>query len=166
MSLVDTFPYPPPHQFPVRDGVVVPVSISFVPTLNRPMSLEERWATQLANLASQHHTSEYNRLKFGPQGCPMVYVPLSIQMPAYVQDLKTRQAMSVEQKAWWPCHTSAEEHLPIVFGPCGTPKDCPVDLQQEISAAIAAPLTNVSDVPLPQPSVCATVKTSGTHPIK
>jgi hypothetical protein len=76
MSLVETFPFPPPHQILVKDGVVAPprVSITFAPppTLHRLTSVEERLAAQLAHLASQHQSSEYNRMKFGPQGVPQI----------------------------------------------------------------------------------------------
>jgi hypothetical protein len=71
MSLVETFPFPPPHQIVVKDGVVTPrVSVTFTPPppLSRQISLEERWAAQLAHLASQHQNSDYNRIKFGAQG--------------------------------------------------------------------------------------------------
>ena len=188
MSLVDTFPFPPPHQILVKDGVVIPprISIPFPqPTLQRPISLEERWAAQLAYLASQHQSSDYNRIKFGPQGaspkngllsfgsyyvpgCPMVYVPLSIQMPGYVKDLQARQVLRAKQKTWWPCRESTIEkatELPLVLGPCGVPTQSTVELQQEISAAIAAPLSSVARLPSPQSSL-RPVKTSDTHPIK
>src|SRR5882762_830039 len=72
MSLVDTFPYPPPHRILVNDAVVTPprVSITFAPP--RPISIDERWAAQLAHLASQHQNSDYNRIKFGPRGTSQV----------------------------------------------------------------------------------------------
>jgi hypothetical protein len=76
MSLVETFPFPPPHQILVKDGVVVPphISVAFSsPSTSRPISLEERWAAQLASLASQHQMSDYNRMKFGPQGARSVF---------------------------------------------------------------------------------------------
>ncbi|KAH8119472.1 phosphatases II [Phellopilus nigrolimitatus] len=63
---------------------------------------ERLLATQLAHLASQHHASEYNRLKFGPKGSPIAYVPMSLQLPGHVKVLQERQAANAIQKAWWP----------------------------------------------------------------
>jgi hypothetical protein len=97
----------------------------------------------------------------------MVYVPLSIQMPGYVEELKSRQTLCAEQQAWWPGRdTSNEKRYPLVLGPCGMSTQCTADLQQKISAAIAAPLSNTPQVPPPRPSLRPSVKTSDTHPIK
>jgi hypothetical protein len=99
----------------------------------------------------------------------MVYVPLSIQMPGYVKDLRTRQALWAHHKAWWPCRDNLIEKMgdpPLVLGPCGVPAQSTIDLQQEISAAIAAPLSSVPVAPSTQPSFRLAVKTSDTHPIK
>ncbi|CDZ98297.1 Protein-tyrosine/Dual specificity phosphatase [Phaffia rhodozyma] len=46
----------------------------------------------LSCLASQHHRSEYNRMKWGESGAPLYYVPLSIQLPAHVSEIMQRQA--------------------------------------------------------------------------
>jgi hypothetical protein len=98
----------------------------------------------------------------------MVYVPLSIQMPGYVKDLYNRQALCANQQAWWPCRDSSTEKMgePLVLGPCGAPAQSTVNLQQEISAAIAAPLSSIPATPSPQSSFRQAVKTSDTHPIK
>lgn len=70
-TLVESFPFPAPHQLLLKDPVVAQprVSLSFAPpTSHRFISREERWVAQLAHMASQHHCSEYNRMKFGPKG--------------------------------------------------------------------------------------------------
>ncbi|KAJ6607770.1 hypothetical protein B0H10DRAFT_2070375 [Mycena sp. CBHHK59/15] len=59
--------------------------------------------TQLAQLASQHHASAYNCSKYGPQGCPIRYVPLSVHMPDHVRDLQRRQRIAAAEDPWWPC---------------------------------------------------------------
>jgi len=75
MSLVETFPFPHPHQIVVKDGGRDPAGVSHFRTPHQlsvaPTSLEERWVAQLAHLASQHQNSDYNRIKFGPQGKPL-----------------------------------------------------------------------------------------------
>jgi hypothetical protein len=100
----------------------------------------------------------------------MVYVPLSIQMPGYIKELQTRQILCPRKQAWWPCHDPSIEKVveqpPIILGPCGAPSQSTVDLQQDISAAIAAPLSTIPAVPSLQASCRLTVKTSNSHPIK
>lgn len=115
-------------------------------------------------------------------GSPIRYVPLSIHMPAHYKELRLRQAQCASHQSWWPCEnqvsTSAtppkERPAPTVIslGPCDLPST--VDLQEELLAAIDAPLTIEPIPPLlsqtrsmqpptyPHPQV----KTSSTHPIK
>ncbi|QRW21603.1 Dual specificity phosphatase, catalytic domain [Rhizoctonia solani] len=60
---------------------------------------EKYLAAQLVYLASQYHGSEYNRQKANvPQG---LYIPLSIQLPTHIAELRTRQATSAERQAWF-----------------------------------------------------------------
>lgn len=47
----------------------------------------------LSSLCSQWHGSEYNRLKWGNQGAPMQYCPLTIAAPEYVHAIMTAQAV-------------------------------------------------------------------------
>lgn len=99
----------------------------------------------------------------------MVYVPLSIQMPGYVKELQAKQSICAEHRAWWPCHKASTDHIAehaIVLGPCGVPTQSSVELQDEISAAIEAPLSSNPQTPSPRPSFHPQVKTSATHPIK
>lgn len=119
----------------------------------------------LAEIASQHHLSDYNRLRYGLQGAcslsaffcpppypqphpgsPIRYSPLSITFPAQFQHLQLRQLQIAElQTAWFTAsHASqdaATEHL-----------------SSRLRAAMEEPLT-------PQ-STHIRVKTSMTHPIK
>lgn len=70
-TLVESFPFPAPHQLLLKDPTIAQprVSLSFAPPANhRLLSREERCVAQLAHLASQHHSSEYSRMKFGPKG--------------------------------------------------------------------------------------------------
>ncbi|CAE6511209.1 unnamed protein product [Rhizoctonia solani] len=64
---------------------------------------EKYLAAQLVYLASQYHASEYNRQKQkanAPQTQPM-YIPLSIQLPTHIAELRADQAKSAERKAWF-----------------------------------------------------------------
>lgn len=102
-------------------------------------------------------------------GCPMIYVPLSIQMPSYIKELQARQTLCTSQKAWWPSRESPGENIaqpPIVLGPCGAQIQSTPGLQQEISAAIAEPLSSIPQMPPPNSALRLQVKTSETHPIK
>ncbi|TBU40914.1 phosphatases II [Dichomitus squalens] len=135
---------------------------------------------KLGPLASQHHASEYNRLKFGPNGSPLAYIPYSVQMPDHYKEMQAHQTRCAEQKAWWPHETHrklsvkrASAHL----SPCGTDSVASVnisehtttiDLREQLSAAISTsmirPLTHEdrhATVHMPQPHW----QTSETHPI-
>ncbi|PCH43841.1 phosphotyrosine protein [Wolfiporia cocos MD-104 SS10] len=138
-------------------------------------SVEEKLLkiAQLVVLASQHHGSEYNRIKFGPRGSPVHYVPFSIQVPERVKALQEHQARYALRKAWWPCNRNNAIHgspmIDVLTESTHPPLSHPAsltDLPREISAAMSAPLIS--------PSVCATggmalsqmqIKTSDSHPI-
>lgn len=81
MSLVETLPFPAPHQILVRDVVApqpcIPFNFTSPPDFKRALSMEEQWAVQLSHMASQHQTSEYNRIKFGPQGTLYIYTTVT-----------------------------------------------------------------------------------------
>ncbi|TFK75309.1 phosphatases II [Pluteus cervinus] len=105
----------------------------------------------LALLASQHHESEYNRVKFGPQGCPNRYIPLSLHLPDLFNELQQRQVQAAQLQTWWPCQrdTHAAPTVP--------------SLQEELLAAISDSLVDPPPLQLPPPSL--RVKTSSSHPI-
>lgn len=52
-------------------------------------------------LASQHHGSEYNRQKINNPAPLAIYIPLSIQLPNHIHDLRARQAQSTQRQAWF-----------------------------------------------------------------
>ncbi|KAG8715629.1 hypothetical protein FRC11_002181 [Ceratobasidium sp. 423] len=80
---------------------------------------EKYLAAQLVYLASQYHASEYNRQKQkanAPQAQP-VYIPLSIQLPTHIAELRTRQAESAERQAWFMGKDrSSEEDVRVLKG--------------------------------------------------
>lgn len=113
-------------------------------------------------------------------GCPMAYTPLSIQAPAYIKDLQSNPLYK-DQQSWYLCPQSQSlikseqerEHEPIVLGPSGSPTESVGTeiLQQELVAAMEAPLTDNPQKQLEMPksplsSPQSTIKTSSTHPIK
>jgi hypothetical protein len=87
-------------------------------------------------------------------------------MPSYVKELQYTQAQQAKSQAWFPCTRKQEV---VVLGPCGTKEPpSPVDLQEELSAAIGELLESK-----PQPptynhgaTMKSVVKTSESHPIK
>ncbi|KDR75407.1 hypothetical protein GALMADRAFT_249461 [Galerina marginata CBS 339.88] len=97
---------------------------------------------RLALLASQHHSSEYSRSKFGANGCPVRYFPLSLHLPDQFNQLRQRQLIDAQSPAWWP----------------SDPVAMPVNLHDEIMAAMSEPLC-------PSPPRCPSLKTSVSHPI-
>ncbi|EUC64114.1 DSPc domain protein [Rhizoctonia solani AG-3 Rhs1AP] len=62
---------------------------------------EKYLAAQLVYLASQYQASEYNRQKQKANASQLVYIPLSIQLPTHIAELRTRQAKSSERQAWF-----------------------------------------------------------------
>ncbi|CAE6472271.1 unnamed protein product, partial [Rhizoctonia solani] len=62
---------------------------------------EKHLAAQLVYLASQYHASEYNRQKKASAPPQFVYIPLSIQLPTHIAELRTRQAKSSERQTWF-----------------------------------------------------------------
>ncbi|KAJ7502766.1 protein-tyrosine phosphatase-like protein [Mycena galericulata] len=109
----------------------------------------------LASLASQHHASPYNKSKYGPDGCPIRYIPLSVHLPDHVRELQARQRIAAAADAWWPCESPLEPP-PLVLGPCGMPTlDSPA-LRDQLHAAMQDHLAPAAPSPL---------KTSSTHPI-
>ncbi|KAG8678195.1 hypothetical protein FRC09_020036, partial [Ceratobasidium sp. 395] len=103
---------PPAHAIHTPQQLAQLEAIAQAQTRGTPESTtvsdEEKYlAAQLVYLASQHHGSEYNRQKVN-QGPQSIYIPLSIQLPSHIRDLRTRQAQSVQRKAWFIAERKAE----------------------------------------------------------
>lgn len=52
--------------------------------------------------------------KIEDPGAPATYIPLSIQVPDHVRELKLRQVLHSQKRAWWPAKTSGESHNDLV----------------------------------------------------
>ncbi|KAF7362046.1 Phosphatases II [Mycena venus] len=111
----------------------------------------------LASLASQHHTSAYNTSKYGSQGCPIRYIPLSVHLPDHVRELQARQRIAASAEPWWPCDTPLEPP-PLLLGPCGMPTQDSPALRDQLEAAMQDNLGASTPTSVP-------LKTSSTHPI-
>ncbi|EPT02684.1 phosphatases II [Fomitopsis schrenkii] len=128
---------------------------------------------QLVRLASQHHASEYSRLKFGPQGCPVAYVPFSLQMPERVRQLQAHQAQYASRQAWWLCdrtqppsiavvdHAIELEDEPRLMHPSSV-SHMRDELQAALSSTFIPPRRYSS---IPHGTTSMPVKTSESHPI-
>ena len=104
----------------------------------------------------------------------MAYTPLSIQCPTYIKDLQSNP-LYIDRQSWYICPKSlsktTKEHDPIVLGPSGSPTETVGLLQQELEAAMEAPLSDNPPTRLEMPffsnsSPQNSIKTSLTHPIK
>ncbi|KAJ7755692.1 protein-tyrosine phosphatase-like protein [Mycena maculata] len=147
MSLTLVLQVPPPLEFPLEFTTLTSSLLQQPLVPHLPI---------LAELASQHHASPYNRSKYGSAGCPIRYIPLSVHLPDHVRELKARQRIAAAHVAWWPCDTPLEPPPPLLLGPCGMPAlDSPV-LRDQLQAAMQEHLAPTHPVPL---------KTSSTHPI-
>ncbi|THH17880.1 hypothetical protein EW146_g3035 [Bondarzewia mesenterica] len=145
---------------------------NLLPEVSSEMTHEQRLAGQLIHLASQFHGSEYNQVKFGPRGSPLVYIPLSIHVPDHFKQLQARQASYMQGKSWWlydrrtfmdiqrtPEHVdvraSAVQSAPLVILSTSS-----ADICCDISAAIETPI-----IPTYWMNTDHQLKTSDTHPI-
>jgi hypothetical protein len=129
---------------------------------------------QFAYLASQHHSSDYSHAKYGPNGSPVPYIPLSIQNPTQFRDLQARQQNCIDTKVWW-YHPSpglppprSKTPVPVVLGPCGNAGSTTAELVKELSTAMdeELSLTAVSNEIENMETDLFVVKTSSSHPIK
>ncbi|KAG8906940.1 hypothetical protein FRB99_005714 [Tulasnella sp. 403] len=76
------------------------------PALHIPPN-EQRIIEIIAGLASQHHLSDYSRMKFGERGCPTPYIPLSISVPGHLHELRQRQAINVAGQSFFCAQVAA-----------------------------------------------------------
>ncbi|KAI0780171.1 protein-tyrosine phosphatase-like protein [Fomes fomentarius] len=131
-----------------------------------------------SRLASQHHASEYNQVKFGPNGSPLPYVPYSVQMPDHYREMQAHQLHCAGQETWWihkggssngdtmvrsTFRIQARASLRMSPGTLVS-----VDLHEELSAAMTSSIIPApkpdnlhATTPTPQPQW----QTSETHPI-
>ncbi|TFK44589.1 protein-tyrosine phosphatase-like protein [Crucibulum laeve] len=147
------------------------MSLVLPPSLAPPIDPAHAHAhLHLSHLASQHHHSEYNRLKFGAHGCPVRYRPLSVEQPEYYNQLRARQ-LQYTHPTWYstPPASLPPPSPTVLLGPCGSQALDTVDIHSELSAAIEEPLS--APPPVIQPLALTrsasnhSVKTSSTHPI-
>ncbi|KAM5543103.1 hypothetical protein V8D89_002977 [Ganoderma adspersum] len=140
---------------------------------------EDALISQLSPLASQHHASEYNCMKFGPKGCPLAYVPYSVQMPDHYLEMRAHQTRCAEQPAWWPHKRPRKLSVKRnstcmprggdadVVPASGSKRSSVVDLREQLSAAISTSIV----LPQTKDDRLTTIKlqphwqTSETHPI-
>ncbi|RPD63775.1 phosphatases II [Lentinus tigrinus ALCF2SS1-6] len=148
-AIVDVRPVPSPaSELPFARRVASGRASSQTRETTEITSHEDPVVAQLSRLASQHHASEYNRLKFGPKGSPLPYVPYSLQMPDHFQEMQVHQMQCAELRAWWlhqkqPSVRVPAEHWSVrtdearvsmtASGPSAHP-----DLREQISAAISS----------------------------
>ncbi|KAG6378097.1 hypothetical protein JVT61DRAFT_13780 [Boletus reticuloceps] len=140
------------------------------PALDADPTVTPPWTLQLAPLASQHHMSEYSRMKYGHQGCPVLYAPLSLHLPDVVRSLREQQQKYADQVLWWPCTIPDPPPGPLIpaakqRAALATGETVPdPELQQQLSSALSECITiqpshqNDTTTPLH-------VKTSESHPI-
>ncbi|KAK7467414.1 hypothetical protein VKT23_004468 [Stygiomarasmius scandens] len=133
-------------------------------------------AHKIASLASQHHKSEYSCIKFGPNGCPVRYTPLSLQAPEVFEELRKRQISWSQTQVWWHNSVTGNSSFPVVLGPSGilldesesASTDLAQELTKELSKAMEEDLPNNSNS-VPSPSIPTPhghqIKTSSSHPI-
>ncbi|OJA15870.1 hypothetical protein AZE42_11011 [Rhizopogon vesiculosus] len=173
-TLVESIPALPPTQF--DSSVLLKYPQSQPRPLVQSKVATEPWATQLAHLASQHHLSEYSRIKYGHRGCPIPYAPLSLNAPEALRDLRVRQAINMDAVLWWPC---PEPSATVQVVPTSEQRDALASgiacssisplLQRELSAALEDTLSSqISPTPIPEGTSgrSTPVKTSQTHPLK
>ncbi|KAG7446403.1 phosphatases II [Guyanagaster necrorhizus] len=157
MTLVESAAFPYPHQ--LVEGIerlhCMPTDVPTVPRF------VEDTIQVVTRLASQHHASDYSRIKFGPRGCSTRYVPLCIHTPDVYRELRLHQKECNQKNPWWYGEFQGTKSV----------SNCKLSesqLVQELSAAMEEPL----DVPCIAPAAPSEIsiqqhiiKTSMTHPI-
>ncbi|KAG8964577.1 hypothetical protein FRC03_001607 [Tulasnella sp. 419] len=87
----------------------IPTSpLSCPPTLTLTHS-EHQFFEKVAELSSQHHLSEYNKLKHGGQGSPFLYIPLSVRDPQEYKELQGKQKADLLGRAFFPAQRHEED---------------------------------------------------------
>src|SRR5713101_4849852 len=108
-------------------------------------------------------------------GSSLTYIPLSIHFPSHFKELLARQEVCAQEEAWLLCDTRltvADQCKPMQHRlenptatslsiPLTTKMNTPIELQDELFAAIETPLASPI-IWLDKPWI----KTSDTHPIK
>lgn len=112
-----------------------------------------------APLASQHHLSDYSVVKYGAQGAPYIYMPMSLQQPELLMSIQAQQQRY--ETATWRVHIRAP-HLEINEDAAATSTEQRPTVSMEPYATAPALSSGVPLSPLP-PSA---VRTSVSHPIQ
>jgi protein-tyrosine phosphatase len=96
----------------------------------------EEWLQllDLAPLASQHHLSGYNCIKFGQEGSPYAYLPLTLQQPEQAHELREKQKINESRALEWLAEKrKAQRERPS--SPSGTVRKAPrLDLDDKGTA--------------------------------
>lgn len=107
-------------------------------------------------------------------GCPVAYVPFSLQMPERVRQLQAHQAQYASRQAWWLCdrtqppsiavvdHAIELEDEPRLMHPSSV-SHMRDELQAALSSTFIPPRRYSS---IPHGTTSMPVKTSESHPIK
>ncbi|KAF9051015.1 phosphatases II [Hymenopellis radicata] len=130
---------------------------------NVPNNTSDSQWQMLSQMASQHHMSDYSRLKFGPRGCSTRYVPLCMHTPDVYNELQLRQMSYNEGQVWW----YSDPHFEGNCTPPSTDSPLPeTRLAHELSNAMGESLPCTADCPpIHGFSRMHLLKTSATHPI-
>lgn len=137
------------------------------------VQLSEVW---LKRCAYYPNCREFPEEPITLSGSPVAYVPLSIHVPEYFQQLLDQQAGYAHYKAWWTArkpstqahYKSDDSHATArLNGPTLIRRhhEC-TTIQEDILNAISSPLTPQIDVPPYNPELIPAIKTSETHPLK
>jgi hypothetical protein len=108
-------------------------------------------------------------------GSPAKYIPLSIQLPSHVKELRSYQENNTQKQAWWfssksaaPMPTSVHTEIPVIRADRQSNGEVASELQDALSLAMSSPLpplpTHLHLVPKDPTGMPA--KTSESHPIK
>lgn len=118
-----------------------------------------------APIASQYHMSNYSVLKFGSNGAPYAYLPLSLQQPSRTELVLAKQRQ-LELDAWrLQLHVSGASERPDAISAMKMTVEMSDSLQERIEEDLQCAKEDVAtvvDLPAPAP----VIKTSDTHPIK
>lgn len=118
-----------------------------------------------APLASQYHMSNYSKLKFGSNGAPYAYLPLSLQQPAVTESVLAKQRQ-LEVDAWrLQLHTSGASERPDALRAMKMTAEMSDNFQERMEEDLqCAKEDTATATSLASPTPM--IKTSDSHPIK
>lgn len=119
-----------------------------------------------APMASQYHMSVYSTLKFGSNGAPYAYLPLSLQQPGVTESVLAKQRW-LEMHAWrLQLHSSGDPERPDSLSAMKITAEISDSPQERFAEDLQCAKEDASKAAVASSPAAMIIKTSDSHPIK